>query len=269
MRIAVTTVLVRGEWSKEAADVAGRLLLLKRILGATRDAELLHLSGGYFRVDSESDIKGKLPEIEAVLKGHGQAVLWGMDVAEDAKAIAKGVRARDPRLPYYGFLRLADGTKPLWRARQLAACSQQTVHFSSLQTNRVVRVGSHEIGVLLCGELLGGVHGRGRTAWWTRDMVRGADVVLDIAHANVAIGGGRRSWMGAIEKCSTTEPSSRPVMVSQHLDISKLGSVKWGAMGQAPRVASQAACCRHVERRTVGPEGHPSAIVDLYAIGRA
>ncbi|WP_437960324.1 hypothetical protein WME76_12230 [Sorangium sp. So ce119] len=268
MLIAVTTILTRDAWWNEAISVASRLLLLKLILGMTRDAQVLLLPGGFLRVERESDIDGVLVDVEAVLEGYYQAVLWGMDVADESKKTGKDDCGPDPHLPFYAFLRLADGSKPLWRARQLAASSQQAVYFSALPTDRVVRVGSQTIGILLCGEMLAGVYGRGRTTRWTRDMVRRADVVLDVAHADVAVGGSR-NWTWAIEKCADAQPSSRPVMVAQHLAMSRLDTVKWGAMGQAPRVASQTVLRRHVGRREVRPGGQPEAIVDLYDVGCA
>jgi len=154
------------------------------------------------------------------------------------------------------------------KAQQLAATSSHAVHFSTLPADRVVRVGQTKIGVLICGEILARVYGRGRTISWTRDLVRDADVVLDLAHANVATGG-PRNWMRALENCSRAKQSGRPVMVAQHLAAHLLKGKKCGDRGSAPLVASEEAISRHVARREVRSLAgcmHPAAVVDIYQV---
>lgn len=261
MKIAVTTVFFEGEWPEAARDVQSRLGLMREVIKKSRGARVVVLPAGFFRVSHERQLDGVRLKVETALQGCDAAVLWGIDVGEPDKGAAKKDGSLDPAIPSFAFLRLADGSVPICKEQQIAATSKHSVKFGRLPMKRIVQVGRKKIGVIICGEMLGNVYGRHKNAWKTRAIVRDADVVLDLAHANVAVGG-PRSWMGAIEDCS----AQRPVMVAQHLAVRLLHGPQCGKNGDAPYINANAG---QAQRRTVGSLGigtHPAAIVDLYAV---
>src|SRR5206468_2707782 len=104
----------------------------------------------------------------ARISRHSSAVAWGIDVQARrviAKRGGKGVAGMgdcDPRLSWFAYLRDADGEMRLSHARQLAYKSSQSIHFSRLPGNRIHEIAGTRTCLLICGEMLAGVHGRGR-----------------------------------------------------------------------------------------------------------
>lgn len=257
LRIGVTTVLFDDDWRRDSRDIDGRLGLLRDVAGlaSKNGVELLVLPAGFFLVAAEIDRPSVARRAGRSLSGTSVAALWGIDVwATNAVGKAGGVD-RDPMLPFYVYLRDANGTTLMRGARQLGYRSTQAVNSARLPRDRVVSVAGFPVGVLACGEVLARVYGRDRMHDHVRDIVKDASVVVDAAHANLKLKGLAR-WTRAIERCSG---GRRAVLVAQHLGRDRLRLPMYADRGRPPRVVSSAA-----ERSFGRRRSDPRFVLDMY-----
>ncbi|HVX93654.1 MAG TPA: hypothetical protein VHK47_01995 [Polyangia bacterium] len=96
--------------------------------------------------------------------------------------------------------------------------------------SRVFRMDGRMVGFLICGEMLA----RSSDQRLGKTLVTGADLVIDIAHADIKIGNWHRTWSAAIRGLGGR--TKRPVAMAQHLDSERVAStVKWYADKDGPK----------------------------------
>ena len=205
LRVAVATVTYEERWQKDAEDAAGRLRLLERILGKIASSELVVLPAGFIRVSTESAAKVRAEQVGALCRAR-TAIAFGVDLI----AATKGWREFDPLLQSFGYLALKDGSHPLWHVRQLAATSQQRVAVARIENEeRTASIGESGIGLLVCGEMMGRVYGKGSRGRRLRAMVDGAGLVVDVAHSDIKVGSSPRTWSAALRETAKHTASDR------------------------------------------------------------
>lgn len=274
MKLAVASVLTRGSWIAEARDIDERLTLMREIIELAGDGALVVLPAGYFVCPSTRARNRTADRVLQHLRGAACAVAWGIDVrpitdartSKSGKGAARDDYDYDPRLTWYGYLRDARGSLLIAPTQQVAYRSSQFVRHDRLPRDRIHEIAGTRVGVLVCGEILARVYGRGRSVNRVRDVLKGADVIVDAAHANIPIRGFTR-WTTAIA-ATGRQAGTRVTVVAQHLDVDNLHGRKFATRGEAPRLASRAGdkCwCRRepiVCRRGAGT----AALVDIYDV---
>ena len=247
IEIASATIIYFDDWRKEAADVDSRLRLLDSIAEEIRRSriaiDLLMLPAGFLQVRSSAELDKLADRVRR--RAPDLAVLFGIDVNEAKNHGAKRKGGKDPALGNFAYMATAGRRGPIWGAQQLAASSSHCVHWSRVPNDRVVRLGDNggaAIGVLVCGEVMADVYGRGKIFRKLREMVHHADVVLDIAHADVRWHrSAPRTWRQALRN------AGHHVIVAHHL--------------------GQQALCRKL--KTLAPNGEPHLIATTQARSQA
>lgn len=270
MDLAIATILTRGSWLEEARDTDRRLALMRELVGRASDCALVVLPAGFFVCGSTAARNRTTESVLQLMRNFSCVVAWGIDVrgtnpqTRSAKGGDEDESDRDPTLPWYGYL-AEGGSARLVHAQQLAYKSSQSVSADRLPRDRVHEIAGTRVGLMICGEILAGVHGRGRAIEKLRDAFGGSDVIVGVAHANIAIRGFTR-WTTAIAaaaRCADT----RFVALAQHLDVENLEGRKFATGGKAPRLASRRANqCWQRRESLFDPGGVPAALIDVYEV---
>jgi hypothetical protein len=251
MKIAVVTILTSSPWSIEARAEDARIGLMAAIVNRARGAELVVFPAGFLVCGSSRARNRIARRVRNLLRTCACAVAWGIDVrqvSDRGKAGNKGEgaddSARDPHLNWYAYLLDGAGGFVMSNARQLGYMSSQSVDVARVPDDRVLRIGGLNVGVLICGEMLTSVYGKGRDIDKLRDALDCSDVIVDVAHANLPIRGFTR-WSRAIQATARNAVSG-VVLVAQHLHRENLALRKFSTRGSPPQLASRAGrhCCQ-------------------------
>jgi hypothetical protein len=211
MRIAVTTVMYEDDWHADAANLNARLALLDGILETTTGVDLLVLPAGFVCATSEAAAKKAAARVVAKTRSR-VAVVFGCDVTTSKK------KARKSKAQNFAYLARRDGSPALWHVQQLAATSADRIVVNDADDDdRVVSFLGKKVGFLICGEMMAKRRGRGFGGQRLgKTLVQDADLVIDIAHADVKTGNWKRTWSAALRDLGGFK-SRRPVAMAQHL----------------------------------------------------
>lgn len=278
--IGVVTIIYEESWIDEARDEAAVVDLLGKVINAEQCLDAIAFPAGTLVVGPNDDPHECANRIVAKLPKRRSIIVYGVDVRgsegslldhrpRKGKGMQRGWDAnRYPVLSCFAYAAAPDGSKLIWGARQLGYRSTQAISYSKMPNIRSIRFGTVEVGLLICGEIMAKVYGRGRPFDRVRHIADQADVVVDIAHADVALRSLVR-WTTAIEDVASSGSGGRSVLVAQHLatDFIKRALRKYTDEGEVPKLASTAS--RHVRRTVVGEvePGIPEAVIDVYQVG--
>ena len=280
--IGVVTTLYAEDWQADSRNIPERLNLLHHIVKAEPNLDILLLPAGTFVVAPNADLNQVARTLESQFPTPRPTICWGLDVRtssgdSDGPQMARKLTGtppaadddRDPFLSFYALISPSQGSSPLWLAQQMAYRSTQAVADSNLPKNRVFSWGDVSVGVLICGELLASVHGRKRRVTRFRHITASANLLLDMAHADIAISGFVR-WTAAMDDAVAYADGYRSLLIAQHLCVDSLERElpKFTSDGDVPKLFRGDVC--HMRRTPVGrlTSRFPAALVDVYNLAK-